>query len=124
MHDLVESANILEWRQEALKDGVSFNIYAIDNNDGQLFIDIQKDKIKYCFVEFYTADKILDGSQYLCWNKNYNYRIRKWDKVTPYFTQETIDYCKDNIKYLEENAELMTYEDLQDFISTKDIAED
>lgn len=81
-----------------------------ENNDGKLFIDINENKkIKYCFTD--NNLKILSPSQYMNWNNE------NWKTPTEYFPIEAIETCKENIKYITENAQLMTEKDLQEFIT-------
>lgn len=86
-----------------------FIFYMQDNNDGKLFIDInENDKVKYCFTD--SNLKILSPTQYMDWNK------KDWRKPSEYFSTEEIETCKKNIEYIKKNAQLMTKEELQEFI--------
>lgn len=39
--------------------------------------------------------------------------------ATEYLPQEAIDLCRANIKYISEHAELMTVDELREFVNTK-----
>lgn len=111
------SADIVkEWREEFPEK--PFGKYVFDeqdNNDGQLFIDVQGDKIKYCFTKWTRRDKTMNGGQYMAWDHG-GCTVRNWTIPTEYRPQETIDLCKANIKYISEHAELMTVDELREFV--------
>lgn len=92
-----------------------FNKYVFDwqdNNDGQLFIDIQGKTVKYCFTRHTNHKRTLNGNQYMSWDS-----CRNWTIPTDYMTQEDIDLCKGNIRYITEHAELMTVDELKEFVT-------
>lgn len=111
------SADIVkEWREEFPEQ--PFNKYVFDwqpNCDGQLFIDVQDDAIKYCFTKGPERRKTMNGSQYMAWDHQ-GCKVRNWTIPTEDTTQETIDLCKANIKYISEHAELMTVDELRAFV--------
>ena len=130
MRDIVISRDIFNWYKEALeinKDTSSSLLFEEDNNDGKLFIDItqkcgKNPKIKYCFVDNYPSDRPLDAEAYMNWNMRYNYRIKHWEKYLvcgKEAKKDIVRYTRNNIKYIRENATLMTYEELQDFINAE-----
>ena len=120
MKDLALSCDIVKEWEEQFHDepfnDVVFN--GQDNNDGQLFIDVQQDKIFYCFRDMYE-NRIMDAAQYMDWDCSY------WDSNaehnpaydSEYMSVEEIKTCEANIKAIGEMAELMTEEQLADFIS-------
>ena len=117
MRDYQMSADIVkEWREEFPEE--PFNRYVFnnqDNNDGQLFIDVQGDVIKYCFTKYTTRKKTMRASQYMAWDHD-GCKVRNWTIPTEYTPQEAIDLCSANIKYISEHAELMTVDELREFV--------
>ncbi len=117
MRDYQISADIVkEWREEFPEE--PFNRYVFDeqdNNDGQLFIDVQGDVIKYCFTKGTRRNKTMNGSQYMAWDHD-GCKVRNWTIPTEYTPQEAINLCKANIKYINEHAELMTVDELRGFV--------
>lgn len=114
MKDVAISSDILkeyieeEWYKDYGINEFIFNMQ--DNNDGKLFIDInENDKVKYCFTDYNL--KIFSPIQYMNWNKE------DWRKHSEYFSTEDIETCKKNIEYIKKNAQLMTKEELQEFIT-------
>ena len=100
--------------------------------NGQLFVDISKDGIKYAFVDDPEDGKILNAKEYLVrfilssfnnegmtvddpedWITAY----QKDAHTTPERKAEIIKYSTENIKLIEENATLMTPAELQDFLT-------
>lgn len=82
-------------------------VFCQDNNDGRLLIDqTEEGKLFYAFLDgredIHNA-KIMDASSYLVWDS-------KEDKF------EETEACKGNIKWISENASLMTKEMLMDFL--------
>ena len=119
MRDVVTSTNIFKEYEEAVQEGWTepgtFNDYGIkhqDNNDGQLFIHITGGIIKYAFASYEGYDKVLTPSGYMEWDER-----KDWDTPTEYFDEEDIEICRNNIKFLEEHAVLMTVEELNDFVN-------
>lgn len=124
--DVAISCDIVkEWEEQFSNEpfnDVVFNEQ--DNNDGQLYVDIKDDKIFYCFRDWtrhedgITTDVIMDASEYMDWD------CPHWDSKSEhnpaydseYLSEEVIKTCEDNIKAIEEMAELMTMEQLDDFI--------
>lgn len=119
MRDYQISGNIVkEWRKEFPDE--PFNKFVFDeqdNNDGQLFIDVQGDVIKYCFTKWTRRNKTMRGGQYMAWD-NYGCKVRNWTIPTEYAPQEAIDLCKENIKYIDEHAKLMTVDELREFVNS------
>ena len=129
MRDISISHDILQDYKDGKDDFQgNFNqvVFAYANNDGQLFIDVTQEKdeqpkIKYCFVEYYTSDKILDGTGYLNWDTRGNYKIKHWERYLSChkdLKREIIKYTRKNLAYLQEHATLMTYDELQDFVNS------
>ncbi len=115
MRDVVISCDIIkEWREEFPQE--PFNDYVFkyqDNNNGQLFIDVKKgSSIKYALSYNPNYAKILNCEDYL--NEDLG---KDWQLPTESLTQEDIDICKMNIKYISDNATLMTAEELYSFVN-------
>lgn len=117
MRDYQISADIVkEWREEFPERPFNKHVFdEQDNNDGQLFIDVQGDVIKYCFTQGTERDKTMNGGQYMAWDHD-GCKVRNWTIPTEYTPQEAIDLCRENIKYIDEHAELMTVDELRDLV--------
>lgn len=117
MKDVAISQDIVQEHADLFADD-DFNDYVFNkqgNNDGQLYVDIKGDKIYYCFRDWTrhsdgtTSDTIMSASEYMDWD------AEDWEN-SEYITDEGKAACRDNIKAIEEMAELMTMEQLDDFI--------
>ena len=117
MHDVTISADIVQEHADQFAED-DFNDYVFnmqDNNDGQLYVDIKDGKIYYCFRDWTrhpdgtTSDTIMSASEYMDWD------AEDWENSV-YITKKGKAACRDNIKAIEEMAELMTMEQLEDFI--------
>lgn len=111
MKDIALTSDLIkEWVRD-FSDSDIANDYIFEdtaNNDGKLFIDVQKDgTIKYCFADYNL--KILTPTKYMNWD------CESW-KTSDVLTEEEKEICKNNIKYINENATLMTEDELQEFI--------
>lgn len=109
--DIMLSSDIVnEWnnmgRSSSFADYVFYNQ---DNSDGKLFIDVLDDGvIHYAFTDSSaSADNIMDALAYMDWN------IEGW-KEREYSEYETVD---GNARYISASAELMTADELKDFIN-------
>ena len=115
MQDIVMGQDIIkEWDEWDYKDETTFNDFVFlqqDNNDGKLFIDIRNGIIKYAFLDYdCNTEHIMNAEQYMSWD------CEGW------ITKEYIDdeqklICFNNIKEIAKMAELMTQEELEDFIN-------
>lgn len=77
---------------------ISYVFTEHDNNDGKLFIDVlTSGEIKYAFSNG-DADNIMDGNAYMKWNGYGDFRNK-------------------NISAIEKTANLMTKEELEEFIN-------
>ena len=86
------------------------------NNNGQLFIDVTNDSIKYCFTDYFETGNVMDAKEYMDWD----YRTKtypNWQEPNKYMDRETIDYTMRNIEAINSYATLMTREELKAFIS-------
>lgn len=115
MKDIQMSRNIItEHREEFPDDNFNEFVFKMQgNNDGKLFVDIDNDNdiIKYAFLDYDTnIDNIMDGEGYMNWN-NENWLESK------HLTKEEIFICQENIKFISENAKLMTKEEIEEFMN-------
>jgi hypothetical protein len=105
---------IKEWEEWDYKDETTFNDFVFlqqDNNDGKLFIDIKDGVIKYAFVDTEChTEHIMNARQYMDWDEE------GWQDKE-YLSDEAKKICEDNVKAIAEIAELMTEEELEEFIS-------
>lgn len=114
MKDIQISCNIIaEYKEEFADENFNDVVFKYqDNNDGKLFVDIEKDCIKYAFLDYEcNLDNIMDAETYIIWNSG-----EDWEK-SEYLDEEDIDICKENIKFISENATLMTRQELEEFIN-------
>lgn len=116
MKDVQISCDIVkEYIEECdYKDESSFKEYVFteqDNNDGKLFIDVSDGYLKYCFLDYdCSTENIMDAVGYMDWNN------KDWEQ-SEYIDDEQKELCWDNIKVIEEIAELMSAEEVEDFIN-------
>lgn len=119
MHDVAISCDIVKECEEQFADEpfneVVFNWQ--DNNDGQLYVDIQDGKIYYCFRYWERANAsdswvntIMDANAYMEWD------MPDWEN-NQYIDDEQKEACRVNIEAIGEMAELMTHEQLNDFLT-------
>lgn len=122
MKDVALSQDILEelrsefWENKSLANDYIFQYQ--DNNDGKLFIDCNQNsgEIKFCFTDYDM--NILSPNKYMEWDIG-----KKWTSPNFYNDpkldedwKKIIPICKDNIKFINENAKLMTDIELKNFI--------
>lgn len=91
----------------------------LDNglNDGRAFIFISKDgDIKYCFTENHSL-KPLDCNGYMLFDTESCYPEYQW-KNRDYKYSDKMKRCRRNIKWLKENAKVMTQEELDNYIKS------
>ena len=115
MHDVQISRDIVnEWESDYSE--VDFNRYVFnmqDNNDGQLYIDILGGEIFYCFRDWtnhedgITSDMLMSAIEYMDWD------YEGWENN---LNAEGNAVCRANIKAIDEMAQLMTLEQLDDFL--------
>lgn len=121
MKDIVFSQDILEEVREGLwhdRDSVNDYIFTQqDNNDGKLFIDCYQnsDEIKFCFTDYDL--NILSPEEYMKWDMDKewnipNSRLYEYDDWS-----EIVTICEDNLKFINENAKMMTSSELEEFIN-------
>ena len=129
MRDVAMTSDLIE---EALNDGYNETksvLFNNDNNDGKLFITVCKTdgehtnafgritpnrKILYCFTDC-DNQNIMDARQYLQWDCGDDMSDNEsWKSGLDH---DTIKYTEENIKTIDETGELMTEENLQDFIN-------
>lgn len=110
--DIAITSDIIKEFLEQFTNYFEANEYIFEcvaNNNGKLFIDITKNgEIKYCFTDY--SLKILTPTQYMNWDRF------GW-KNSNLLSEDEIEICKNNIKYINNNAKLMTKEELQEFIN-------
>ena len=113
MRDIVMSQDIIKEVKEVW-DGDLYYLFHQHNNDGQLLIDVTDDGIKYGFIPYCDAEFPMDPERYMEWNNDAEV---SWDTPRRYMAKEIILYTKENIKYIMENAELMTAEEMKKFLT-------
>ena len=69
---------------------------------------VPKFNIKYCFTDYNL--KILTPTQYMNWDAS------GWQNSGS-LSNDEIETCKENIKYINKNAKLMNREELEEFIN-------
>ena len=115
--DVQMGQNIVQEWKEQFPDKKLFNDVVFkqqDNNDGKLFVDILKDgTIKYAFLDSECdIENVMSANQYM--DRNY----KNWKK-SKFIESEQKLLCINNIKAIKEMAELMTKEEVEDFIQCK-----
>jgi hypothetical protein len=114
MKDIIFSSDILK-EVEEYDDGDLQYIFNQDNNDGQLFIDVTNDGIKYCFMKFYNEGEPMDGEHYMKWNCEGD-EHPDWHVPYNYMNRHTITYTEKNIKKIDKMATLMSPEEIKAFV--------
>lgn len=133
--DVVLSSDITkEAKDWTFSENESLNDFIFseqDNNDGQLFINIQipyhafGDERKPPVIKIAFADmdkhKVMTADEYLDWDlfvkdEDGVENWRDYMKKSEYYDDETIAYTEKNISFLNENAKMMTNEELRAFI--------
>lgn len=115
MQSIVMGQDIIEeWKECSWKDETTFKEYVFlqqDNNDGKLFIDIKDGVIKYAFVDCdCNTENIMNANQYMNWD------YEDWLN-SEYLDAEARQTCINNFEAIENLAELMTEEELDEFIN-------
>lgn len=112
IRDIALTSDIIkEWLEEfsSYYSAKEYMFECVSNNNGKLFIDVTKDgEIKYCFTDYNL--KILTPTKYMNWHHE------DWQNSKD-LSEDEIQTCKNNIKYINKNAKLMTKEELQEFIN-------
>lgn len=118
MRDIVMSTDIIREVADEWDCNCDY-IFNQDNNDGQLLIDVTENGIKYCFIPFYNEIEVMNGRQYLVWNSQDLYDVYQWTETEApkEIDEETKEYTLANIDYITKNAELMTKEEVEEFIN-------
>lgn len=81
-----------------------------DNNDGKLFIDIKDGIVKYAFLDSEChTEHIMNAEQYMNWD------CENW-LTNEYIDEEDKLICVNNINTINTAAQLMTEEEIEDFI--------
>lgn len=115
MQSIVIGQDIVEeWKECPYQAETTFNEYVFlqqDNNDGKLFIDIKEGVIKYAFVDTdCNTEHIMNANQYMNWD------YEDWLN-SEYLDEEDKKTCIENFEAIKSLAELMTQEELEDFIN-------
>lgn len=113
MKDIMLTSDVIrEWIEEFSEYYEQPNKYIFEcvaNNDGKLFVDVNSNgEIKYCFTDYDLH--ILTPTKYMNWD------FQDWQNKQ-YLMEDEIETCKSNIKYITENAKMMTKEELKEFIN-------
>mgnify|MGYP003292521303 CR=1 FL=1 len=121
IHSVVPSSDLIkeyrEYKKKYDKDILfrNFVFNNVDNNDGKLFIDINKDgKISYCFTTYEDTFIPMEAEQYMIWDTKNCYEEYQWKNIK----DKDKTTCR-NIKKIEKLATLMTQEQLDDFLNYK-----
>ena len=115
MKDVVISTDIID---EVIKyrDSDISTIFDDHNNDGQLYIDVTNDRIKYCFTKYCHDGDPINGEEYMKWDVEHE-NHPNWHIPYQYMKRNIINYTEDNIAEIDSMAELMTSEELENFIN-------
>lgn len=115
MKDIVISTDLIKEVSDQFDCDTSY-LFNTDNNDGQLYIDVTNDTIKYCFTKYCHEENPMNGEEYMKWNCETSDRPN-WHIPNQYMKRDAINYTEDNIAEIESMAELMTREELDSFIN-------
>lgn len=86
-------------------------------NDGRGFLYVGHDGIKYCFTDNHNLIP-LDCDGYMLFDTESCYPQYQWINEE-YKKSDRMKDCMENIKWLAENATVMTQEELDEFINAK-----
>lgn len=114
MKDIMMSTDIIKQVLDS-PDPDDYEIFDQDNNDGQLYIDVVNDRIKYCFLKSCQDFNPMDGEEYMKWNQECD-EYPNWHIPNQYTKRKEINYTEDNIAEIDSMAELMTEDEIEDFI--------
>ena len=107
--DIIKEWEDCTWKEETTFKGFVFLEQA--NNDGQLYINIKDGVTKYAFLDYESnTENIMTARQYMDWD------YENWE-TTEYLDDEDREICKNNFRAIEEIAQLMTKEEVEDFIN-------
>lgn len=115
MKDITLSSDIIKEVEEDCNGDTSY-LFGQDNNDGQLFIDVTNDGIKYCFMRYYNEGEPMDAEQYMKWNCEREDHP-DWHTPYKYMNEKTIQYTEENIKTIGKIATAMTAEEIEEFVN-------
>lgn len=117
MHDVILSQDIIQEYydlnfNEDYPDIKDYVFYDQHNNDGRLLIDVpESGPIKYVFLDDKLhKDHVMNAAQYMDWDYKY------W-RTSEDIDDEQKEKCKNNIREIGHLAELMTEEEVAEFIS-------
>lgn len=114
IRDIVASMDIIKQVMNS-SDPDDYEIFDQDNNDGQLYIDVVNDRIKYCFLKSCQDFNPMNGEEYMKWDCECD-EYPNWHIPNKYMKRDTIHYTEDNIAEIDSMAELMTQDEIEDFI--------
>lgn len=132
MHDIVISTDIVKEFEEFypeidtddyVPDFFMYCFSGQDNNDGQLYfyidLDAENPKVKMCFIKHTISFgcAAVDVNEYLngdigVWPYTWKEHMIK----SEYYDEETILYTERNVKYIENNSEMLSIGELFDII--------
>ena len=115
MKDIILSSDIIKEVKDDFEGDMEY-LFNQDNNDGQLFIDVTDDGIKYCFMQFYDTEEPMDAEQYMKWNCEDEKTHPDWHIPYEYMDKKTINYTEKNIKKINKMSTLMTAEEIKAFV--------
>lgn len=114
MKDVILGYDIVEeWKEYCPENNFNDVVFRWqDNNDGQLYIEIKDEIIKYAFLEYSdcNTNRILSAAKYMNWDS------KGW-RQSPYIDDEQKLLCEENLKEINKLATLLTKEELDDFIN-------
>lgn len=111
MCDVQISSDIIqEWKEWGNADTFREDVFEEqDNNNGQLFIDVDLEgNIKYAFTHPYAKKEVLTATEYM--QEDFD----DWE-TSEYISDDGKQTCRENLAWIEANATLMTDEELEEF---------
>ena len=115
MRSIEMSSDLIEEVREEFPDHPEY-LFEQDNNNGQLFIDISDSDIKYCFMEYFDCDTVMDAEDYMEWDRK-DSGLPNWHVPDKDIGISEIQYTEKNIAAINKMASLMTIEEFHEFVA-------
>ena len=115
MRSIEMSSDLIEEVREEFPDHPEY-LFEQDNNNGQLFIDISDSNIKYCFMEYFDCDTVMDAEDYMEWDRK-DSGLPNWHVPDKDIGISEIQYTEKNIAAINKMASLMTIEEVHEFVA-------
>lgn len=115
MRDLQIGQDIIKEIKEDFPDHPEC-LFEEDCNDGQLFISVTDEGIKYGFMEYFDTDRVMDAEAYMKWDVEDPEARPNWHVPDEFLSSREIKYTEKNIRKIRKMAKLMSIEEIHQFI--------